>query len=887
KAAYDIAKANYDTKVAEKAAADKANAEAEAKYQEELAAYNTAKAQYDQDKAAYDIAKANYDTKVAEKAAADKANAEAEAKYQEELAKYNADKTQYDKDIVEYATKKAEYETSLKQYKNAKEAYDKFLADQGLTAVQAAQELTFLHEPNATHTIDGINTYLTKEAQQRLNTNGVEQYTSDNIQASDIVTTSPWGNNKDEWIQIKEGDKFSITYDGLTQSKMVVDGVPQDIKKVIYRYKIISLPSIDGKGIANVNSDPTITLTVGSSTDKNKNQPIKVAVDIEFYDKDGNMFDLSKRNAIVALNSLNHWTGASYVDSGDKPRALTVEAKDVNGNTVRGTWDPYADGSMPAIQNNGVVVKTGEADFGDKKVKISASNPLKIVSQKAGWDNGWVIQSETVTGDTTVNASGGGNGHSIGSEEYTYNGNDDVLGTYKVEPETGLLTFTPKKKFQSTEHQESVNIGDKEFIAIPNSSVTFDSTTREATSVNDNQYIEHGAVFNGETSSTLRGWDDPYSPYLYYGGAGVKMTDGHLVFTAAGANADGMPSVYWFAINSNVGFPKDPGVEPKLPEEPTAPTPPVAPTKVVVEVPSEPTAPTAPTPPVAPTKVIVEVPSEPTAPTAPTPPVAPTKVIVEVPSEPTAPTAPTSPVAPTKVIVEVPSEPTAPTAPTPPVAPTKVIVEVPSEPTAPTAPTPPVAPTKVVVEVPSEPTAPTAPTPPVAPTKVIVEVPSEPTAPTAPTPPVAPTKVIVEVPSEPAEPTAPTPPVAPTKVEVEVPSEPTAPTAPTEPTAPTPPIVITVEVPAEPVAPTEPAVPKVQWHRNYIVETVKHVIPPTTPSTPISSTSENPKATPPTATVEILPETGESSDKDIVLTGAGVLALALAGLFGACKRKED
>ena len=48
---------------------------------------------------------------------------------------------------------------------------------------------------------------------------------------------------------------------------------------------------------------------------------------LEFYDGDGNKFDLTQRNAIVALNSLNHWTGASYVDSGDKPRALTAEAQ--------------------------------------------------------------------------------------------------------------------------------------------------------------------------------------------------------------------------------------------------------------------------------------------------------------------------------------------------------------------------------------------------------------------------------------------------------------------------------------------------------------------------------------------------------------------------------
>ena len=80
-----------------------------------------------------------------------------------------------------------------------------------------------------------------------------------------------------------------------------------------------------------------------------QNKPVKVAVDVEFYDGDGNKSDLTRHNAIVALNSLNHWTGASYVDSGDKSRAITLEAKDVNGNTVRGTWDPYADGSSMSL----------------------------------------------------------------------------------------------------------------------------------------------------------------------------------------------------------------------------------------------------------------------------------------------------------------------------------------------------------------------------------------------------------------------------------------------------------------------------------------------------------------------------------------------------------
>ncbi|MBS6381376.1 MAG: hypothetical protein KH407_08680, partial [Streptococcus sp.] len=206
------------------------------------------------------------------------------------------------------------------------------------------------------------------------------------------------------------GKYFTVTKDGnfiplqLTGNEKVVTGF-----------------SNDGKGIAAVSSDPTVTLTVGASTDQNK--PVKVAVDVEFYDGNGNKFDLTQYNAIVALNSLNHWTGASYVDSGDKPRALTVEAKDKNGNTVRGTWNPYADGSSMSIENNAVVVKNGTADFGTADVTISAENPIKIVAQKATWNGSeFTVSEETIIDATSVNASGAGNGHSIGTDEFTFDG---------------------------------------------------------------------------------------------------------------------------------------------------------------------------------------------------------------------------------------------------------------------------------------------------------------------------------------------------------------------------------------------------------------------------------------------------------------------------------
>ena len=717
KAKYEADKSNYDSKLAEKAAADKANKEAQAKYDQEKAAYDAAKAQYDKDlakyevdKAAYEKAKTEHDNKQAEKEAADKTNAENEAKYNQEKEAYNQARAEYERKLAEYNTKH-------EQWQNAKDAYDKFLADHNLTEAQATQELVFEREKNATHTIEGINSYLTPEAQQRIGTSAVNQYRSNEIKEGDVVSESPYGNKDNEWLEVKQGDKFTVTYDGLTESKMMVEGVPQDITRVIYRYTIDELPSYNQKGIAKVSNDPTVTLTVGASTD-DENKAVKVSVDVEFYDKNGQKYDLTQRKAIVALNSLNHWTGAAYVSSEDTPRALTVEARDTEGNVVRGTWNPYADGSHPDIQNGEVQTKSGYADFGGKTVNISADNPLKIVTQSYAVDGSQVenLTGEATTDDKTVNASGSANAHSIGNQDYGYDDNgvqkDDVIGSYTVDAETGMITFTPKKKFQNVEHQEFVNIGDNRYIAIPNSSVSYDANTHEATSNADNQYIEHGAVFNGESTPNLRGWDDEESPYLYYGGAGMQMTNGHLVFTAKGANAVGAPTIYWFAINSTVGYPKKPGEEPK---QPTAPTPPTPPTKIVVEVPDKPTEPKQPTPPVAPEPpkmTTVEIPDKPTEPKQPTPPVAPTPpktiniVVPKKPTEPKAPTPPTAPVPPKTITVEVPKVPTKPNEPTKPnVKWHKNIVvesvkepkpETPTTPNVPNKPSKPVEPSKPV-----------------------------------------------------------------------------------------------------------------------------------------------------------------------------------------------
>ena len=76
----------------------------------------------------------------------------------------------------------------------------------------------------------------------------------------------------------------------------------------------------------------------------------------------------------------------------------------------------------------------------------------KLWHRKATWNGSeFAVSEETVIDATSVNTSGGGNGHSIGTEEFTFEGKDDVLGSYKVDATTGQITFTPKKKFETRE----------------------------------------------------------------------------------------------------------------------------------------------------------------------------------------------------------------------------------------------------------------------------------------------------------------------------------------------------------------------------------------------------------------------------------------------------
>lgn len=182
---------------------------------------------------------------------------EEKANYDETVAQLTAD---YQDALTKYHNKLAKYQEDLASYNEAKSAYEAYVAEVkagGQAAVETVQKLTFTTEPNAIVTVAGISQYLTKEAVERLGQSGMwAQYTSGNVSASDLTTSSPYQNDEDQWAYIKEGGSYTVTYTNLTNSAYEDSA----IKKVVYHYHLNSSTASDGQAIVRIHRDPTTGL---------------------------------------------------------------------------------------------------------------------------------------------------------------------------------------------------------------------------------------------------------------------------------------------------------------------------------------------------------------------------------------------------------------------------------------------------------------------------------------------------------------------------------------------------------------------------------------------------------------------------------------------------
>lgn len=284
------------------------------------------------------------------------------------LSKYATMTEAINKAITEYKQALSNYEAQMAVYADQKKKwgeenkafkeYQKQAAEsQEAGAVVAAQGLVFEQQKDATMTIEGADTYMTKEVSDQLNSKDVisrfDKASLDAIQDASGNKTAyqqnnPHGEAENTWIVLKKGQPETVTYHNLTGA--TYNGKPID--HVVYKYELESSSDGTNEVMAQIMHDPTETIWVGSnSTDPNNH--LRVKMTIAFYGSDGNKFDTSDGKAILSLASLNHYTTIPYIsDSGQQETIQMNHLERVNIGNNEFVGIP---GSSVTLNENGWV----------------------------------------------------------------------------------------------------------------------------------------------------------------------------------------------------------------------------------------------------------------------------------------------------------------------------------------------------------------------------------------------------------------------------------------------------------------------------------------------------------------------------------------------------
>lgn len=284
------------------------------------------------------------------------------------LSKYATMTEAINKAITEYKQALSNYEAQMAVYADQKKKwgeenmafkeYQKQAAEsQEAGAVVAAQGLVFEQQKDATMTIEGADTYMTKEVSDQLNSKDVisrfDKASLDAIQDASGNKTAyqqnnPHGEAENTWIVLKKGQPVTVTYHNLTGA--TYNGKPID--HVVYKYELESSSDGTNEVMAQIMHDPTETIWVGSnSTDPNNH--LRVKMTIAFYGSDGNKFDTSDGKAILSLASLNHYTTIPYIsDSGQQETIQMNHLERVNIGNNEFVGIP---GSSVTLNENGWV----------------------------------------------------------------------------------------------------------------------------------------------------------------------------------------------------------------------------------------------------------------------------------------------------------------------------------------------------------------------------------------------------------------------------------------------------------------------------------------------------------------------------------------------------
>ncbi|MFC3932943.1 GbpC/Spa domain-containing protein [Streptococcus dentapri] len=255
-----------------------------------------------------------YDT-VEEADAANKVQAEAIQntldQYQKDVADYKEKLANYNAAQEKYIADKAAYDEKVKAYNDYQEKVKALVSPENAEVVKG---LIYNNEPNAVVTIDGVDQYVTKEAQeQHVQDEILQQFNTDKYPEEDFTSENPYASTEDAWFKMNVGDTVTATYTNLENS----DYLGTKITKAVATYTLIDTTSDDGTAIAKLYHDPTKTIFIGAQTSDDASKKIQVDIHIKFYDENGNLINLSDNNSVLSLSSLNHWT-TEYGDHVEK-----------------------------------------------------------------------------------------------------------------------------------------------------------------------------------------------------------------------------------------------------------------------------------------------------------------------------------------------------------------------------------------------------------------------------------------------------------------------------------------------------------------------------------------------------------------------------------------